>query len=149
MIVPAVAWTLNLTMIAICLWVINYFCLEWRSKLWHNFYDHPDDRNVLILLAMGVQNLTCQLGFDKASKLFLILFSLYKYFVCLLNAKKLSRQAVWNAGEGKTMYTFSVTFHLACYQQAGRVGQAETEWKYVGVSGKRIRYFTPPLWNAK
>jgi len=34
---------------------------------------------------------------------------------------------------------------LACYQQAGRVGQAETERKYVGVRGKRIRYFTPPL----
>jgi hypothetical protein len=57
---------------------------------------------------------------------------------------------VW--GPGKTTYTFSVMFRfplppgrLACYQQAGRVGQAETEQKYVGVSRKRIRDFTPPL----
>ncbi len=38
---------------------------------------------------------------------------------------------------------------LVCYQQAGRVGQAETEQKYVGVSGKRICYFTPPLGGAR
>ncbi len=51
-------------------------------------------------------------------------------------------------GEGKTSFMFSVMFPLifclACYQQAGRVGQAETERKYVGVSGKHIRYFTLP-----
>ncbi len=61
-------------------------------------------------------------------------------------------------GPGKTTYTFSVMFrfplppppgHLACYQQAGRVGQAETERKYVGVSWKHIRYFTPPLFRKK
>ncbi len=59
-------------------------------------------------------------------------------------------------GPGKTTYTFSVMFrfplppsgHLACYQQAGRVGQAETEWKYLGVSGKRICYFTPPPFKS-
>jgi hypothetical protein len=44
----------------------------------------------------------------------------------------------------KTFRNVPLIFRLACYQQAGRVGQAETEQKYVGVSGKRIRYFTSP-----
>ncbi len=40
---------------------------------------------------------------------------------------------------------FPLIFCFAWYQQAGRVGQAETERKFVGVSGKRIRDFTPSL----
>jgi len=40
---------------------------------------------------------------------------------------------------------FLLIFRFAWYQQAGRVGQVETEWKIVGISGKRIRDFTPPL----
>ncbi len=39
---------------------------------------------------------------------------------------------------------FPLIFHFAWYQQAGRVGQAETERKFIGVSRKRIRDFTPP-----
>jgi hypothetical protein len=39
---------------------------------------------------------------------------------------------------------FPLIFRFAWYQQAGRVGQAETEQKFVGVSGKRIRDFTLP-----
>ncbi len=39
---------------------------------------------------------------------------------------------------------FPLIFCFAWYQQAGRVGQAETERKFVGVSGKHICDFTLP-----
>jgi hypothetical protein len=56
-------------------------------------------------------------------------------------------------GEGKTTYTFSVSVNilsaniLFCVVPAGGEGGsgAEMERKFVGVSRKRIRDFTPPL----
>jgi len=42
---------------------------------------------------------------------------------------------------------FPLIFRFVWYQQAGRLCQAETERKFIGVSGKRIRDFTPaPHW---
>jgi hypothetical protein len=55
-------------------------------------------------------------------------------------------------GPGKTTYTFSVMFRfplpppgrLACCQQAGKGWvRRRRNGKYIGISGKRICYFTP------
>jgi hypothetical protein len=40
---------------------------------------------------------------------------------------------------------FPLIFRFAWYQQTGRVGQAEMEHKFVGISRKHIRDFTLPL----
>jgi hypothetical protein len=63
-------------------------------------------------------------------------------------SRRIPRQ-LW--GPGKTTYTFSVTFRfplppgrLACYQQVVRGWvRRHGNGKYIGVSRKRIRYFTP------
>ncbi len=54
-------------------------------------------------------------------------------------------------GAGKTTYMFSVSVNVLsanipfCVVPAGgEGGQAKTERKFIGVSGKRIRDFTPP-----
>ncbi len=50
----------------------------------------------------------------------------------------------WGYNNVYVLRNVPLIFRLVCYQQMGRVGQAETEWKFVGVSGKCIRYFTLP-----